>query len=234
MAVTRNTQIDERTRRWLCGGSRKAYAYGLTQILWWKTSINMWLWYQWRNQGKGEHLPPGAELWERKVRSESYAVITKCQISAHANNYDAWTEFAINLLGVTNFVWYTSQMLYLYYCLRFDDVTMFMPPYNDLFVKMAKWVRNYGNDIFRDHGPRSPLDTKFADSSSRCRSRRESEFLGGIGFGFQNPLGGVGVGFFCPTLTPEAQLNQFLHYTLIMGIRVELLQFLLKVSLKHN
>jgi len=47
-------------------------------------------------------------------------------------------------------------------------------------------------------------------------------------------LGGVGVGFFCPTPTPDAQLDHFLHYTLKLGIPVEMLQFFLKLLLNQR
>jgi len=32
--------------------------------------------------------------------------------------------------------------------MRFDDVTIFTQAYYDLFVKVAQWEANYGNDIF--------------------------------------------------------------------------------------
>ena len=44
-------------------------------------------------------------------------------------------------------------------------------------------------------------------------------------------MGGVGVGFFCPT--PEVQLDHILHRTLKIGNPVEIVQFLLKVLLKQ-
>ena len=37
-------------------------------------------------------------------------------------------------------------------------------------------------------------------------------FLGGAGVGFLTTLG-VGVGFFCPSPTPDVQLDHFLHHT---------------------
>jgi len=37
---------------------------------------------------------------------------------------------------------------------------------------------------------------------------------------------------FCPTPIPEVQLEYFLHRTLILGIPVEIVQFLLKLLLK--
>jgi len=52
--------------------------------------------------------------------------------------------------------------------------------------------------------------------------------LGGVEVGFLTTLG-VGVGFFGPTPTPDVQLDHFLHYTLKMGIPVEIVQFLLKL-----
>jgi len=53
--------------------------------------------------------------------------------------------------------------------------------------------------------------------------------LGGVGVGFLTTLG---VGFFCPTLTAEVQLNHFLHCTPKLGIPVEMVQFLTKPLLK--
>jgi len=44
-------------------------------------------------------------------------------------------------------------------------------------------------------------------------------------------LGGVGVGFFCPT--PDVQLDYFLHHTPKLGIPLEMVQFLLKLLLKQ-
>jgi len=44
---------------------------------------------------------------------------------------------------------------------------------------------------------------------------------------------GVGVGFFCPTLTPEVQLDHFLHHTPTLGILVEMVQFLTKLLVKQ-
>jgi len=60
------------------------------------------------------------------------------------------------------------------------------------------------------------------------RSRR---FLGGVGF--LTALG-VGVGFFCPTPTPDVQLNHFLHHTPKLRFPVEMVQFLLKRLLKQR
>jgi len=61
------------------------------------------------------------------------------------------------------------------------------------------------------------------------RSRR---FLGGVGVGFLTTLGAA-VGFFCPTPTPDVQLDQFLHHTPKLGIPVEMVEFLLKLLLKQ-
>jgi len=58
---------------------------------------------------------------------------------------------------------------------------------------------------------------------------RSRKFLGG--FGFLTTLG-VGVGFCSPTV--EVQLNHFLHHTPMLGIRIEMVQFLLKLLLKQN
>ena len=38
---------------------------------------------------------------------------------------------------------------------------------------------------------------------------------------------------FCPTPTPDVQLDHFLHHTLKLGMPVELVQFLLKPLLKQ-
>ena len=54
------------------------------------------------------------------------------------------------------------------------------------------------------------------------QSRKESEVFGG-----------VGVGFFCPTLTPEVQLDHFLHHTHKLGIPIEMVQFLMNFLLKQ-
>jgi len=64
------------------------------------------------------------------------------------------------------------------------------------------------------------------------RSRR---FFGGVGagVGFLTTLG-LGVGFFCPTPTPDVQLDHFLHHTPKLGIPVEMVQFLLKLLLKQR
>ena len=45
-------------------------------------------------------------------------------------------------------------------------------------------------------------------------------------------LGGVGVGFFCPT--PDVQLDHFLHHTAKLKIPVEMAQFLLKLLLTQR
>jgi len=60
---------------------------------------------------------------------------------------------------------------------------------------------------------------------SRC-------FLSGCGVGFLTTLG-VGVGLFCLSPTPGAQLDHFLHRTLKLGIPVEMVQFLMKLLLKQ-
>jgi len=61
---------------------------------------------------------------------------------------------------------------------------------------------------------------------------RNRRLLGGIGVGFLTALG-VGVWFFCPTPTPDVQLDHFLHHTPKLGIPVEMVQFLLKLLLKQ-
>ena len=53
--------------------------------------------------------------------------------------------------------------------------------------------------------------------------------MGGVGVGFL----GVGVGLFRPTPTPDVQLDHFLHHTAKLGILVEMVEFLLKLLLKH-
>jgi len=57
--------------------------------------------------------------------------------------------------------------------------------------------------------------------------------LGGVGggVGFLTTLG-VTVGFFC--LTPDAQLDHFLHHSPKLGIPVEMVQFLLKLLLNQR
>ena len=62
----------------------------------------------------------------------------------------------------------------------------------------------------------------------RSRNRR---FLGGAGF--LTTLG-VGVGFFCPTTTPDVPWDHYLHHTRKLGIPVEMVQFLLKLLLKQR
>ena len=46
--------------------------------------------------------------------------------------------------------------------------------------------------------------------------------------------GGVGVGLFCPTLTPEVQLDHFLHHTSKLGAAVAMAQFLVKLLLEQR
>ena len=53
------------------------------------------------------------------------------------------------------------------------------------------------------------------------------------GAGFLTTLG-VGVGFFCPTTTPDVQWDHYLHHTRKLGIPVEMVQFLLKLLLKQR
>jgi len=53
--------------------------------------------------------------------------------------------------------------------------------------------------------------------------------LGGVRVGFVTTLGvgvGAGVGFFCPTRTPDIQLDYFLHHTLKLRFPVKMAQFL--------
>jgi len=62
---------------------------------------------------------------------------------------------------------------------------------------------------------------------------RRRRLLGGVGVGFLTTLV-VGVGFSCPTPTPDDQLDYFLHHTPNLGIPVEMVQFILKFSLKQR
>jgi len=55
--------------------------------------------------------------------------------------------------------------------------------------------------------------------------------LGGVRGAFLTTLG-VGVGYLCPTPTPNVHLDHFLHHTLKLGIHVEMVQFYLKLLLK--
>jgi len=54
-----------------------------------------------------------------------------------------------------------------------------------------------------------------------------------VGVGFLTTLG-VGVGFFCPTPTPDVQLKHYLNHIAKLGIPVEMVQFLLKLLLKQR
>ena len=58
-------------------------------------------------------------------------------------------------------------------------------------------------------------------------------FLGGVGVRFLTRLG-VGVGFFCPTPTQDAQFDHFLHHSPKLGIPIEMVQFLLKLLLNQR
>ena len=46
--------------------------------------------------------------------------------------------------------------------------------------------------------------------------------------------GEVGVGIFCPTLTPEVQLDHFLYHTRKLGAAVAMAQFLMKLLLEQR
>jgi len=59
----------------------------------------------------------------------------------------------------------------------------------------------------------------------------ESRFLGGVGF--LTTLR-VGAGRFCPTPTPDVELDHFLHHTPKMGIPDEMAEFLFKLLFKHR
>ena len=87
-----------------------------------------------------------------------------------------------------------------------------------LVGKEVQW-ENYGPHLFR---------SGFGDNQGRgagvVRSRR---FLGGVGF-----LTTLGVGVFCPTPSPNVQLDDFLHHTPKLGIPVVMVQFLPKLLLK--
>ena len=67
--------------------------------------------------------------------------------------------------------------------------------------------------------------------SAGLRSRKESEVFEWNRIPITTP--GVGVGLFWPTSTPEVQLNHFLHRSPKVGTPVEMVQFLLKLSLKQ-
>ena len=43
-----------------------------------------------------------------------------------------------------------------------------------------------------------------------------------------------GVGFFCPTLTPEVQLDHILHHTPKLGAALAMAQFLMKLLLEQR
>jgi len=81
----------------------------------------------------------------------------------------------------------------------------------------------------------SSTKSRLATTKQGCgvgvvRSRR---LLGGVGVGFLTTLG-VGVGLLCPTPTPDAQLDHFVHHTLKLGIPVEIVQLLLKLLLNQR
>ena len=63
-----------------------------------------------------------------------------------------------------------------------------------------------------------------------CGVVRSRRFLSGVGVGFLTILG-VGIGQKNPT--PDVQLGHFLHHTPKLGIPVEMVQFFLKLLLKH-
>jgi len=63
--------------------------------------------------------------------------------------------------------------------------------------------------------------TSWLEPWLRSRNRKESEV-----FGWSR--------IFCPTLTPGAQLDHFVHHTPKLGIPVEMVQFLLKLLLKQR
>jgi len=63
---------------------------------------------------------------------------------------------------------------------------------------------------------------------SRCR-----RFLGEVGSQIPKNTGRRSR-IFCPTPTPEVQLDHFLHHTLKLRIPVEMVQFLLKLLLKQR
>jgi len=67
---------------------------------------------------------------------------------------------------------------------------------------------------------------------SLCRRRKESEVFGWNRSTITTPW--IGVGFFCPTPTPEIELNHFLYHTPNLGIPLEMVQFLLKPLLKQK
>jgi len=60
---------------------------------------------------------------------------------------------------------------------------------------------------------------------------RSRSFFDEVGVGFLKTPG-VGVGNFCPTLTLDVHLDNFLHHTLKLGIPIEMAKFFLKLLLK--
>jgi len=60
---------------------------------------------------------------------------------------------------------------------------------------------------------------------------RSRKFLGGVGVGFLTTLG---VGFVCPTPTPDVQLYHFLHHTPYLRSPVEMIQILFKLLLSQR
>jgi len=64
-------------------------------------------------------------------------------------------------------------------------------------------------------------------------SRKESEIFGWCRSRIPNNTGSWSR-IFCPTPTPDVQLDHFLHHTLELGIPVELVHFLLKLLLKQR
>ena len=94
-------------------------------------------------------------------------------------------------------------------------------------------------NLFQSVGQWGPFSfTPLAQTSSCAtapglwsRSRKESDVFGGVGF---LTTVGVGVVFFCPTSTPEVQLDYFLHHTPTLGIPVEMVQFHIKLAETEN
>jgi len=64
------------------------------------------------------------------------------------------------------------------------------------------------------------------------RSRKESEVFGWNRSRIPDNTGSRSW-IFCPTPTPDVQLDHFLHHTLKLGIPVETVEFLLKLLLKQ-
>ena len=90
----------------------------------------------------------------------------------------------------------------------------------DKTAPSAKWVEHNANGFVKSLTYRAGL-----------RSRKESEI-----FGWSRILNNTGSRsrIFCPTPTPEVELDHISHHTPKLGIPVEMAQFLLKRLLKQR